>query len=83
MGLGFPKKSTKWLMVDVITISYIFNIAGIHTRIMDPISPLLFVVVKEYLPQSVHKLSKIPNNNFHYKCEKLHIININFANDLL
>lgn len=79
-------------MVDVITISYIFNIGGIHTRIMnakrglkqgDPISPLLFVAVKEYLYQSVHKLSKIPNNNFHDKCEKLHIINIKFSNDLL
>lgn len=49
----------------------------------DPISPLLFIIVMKYLHRSVHKLSRIPDFNFHAKCEKHHIINISFADDLL
>lgn len=49
----------------------------------DLISPLLFVVVMEYLHISIQKLRKVPDFSFHAKCEKLNIINISFADDLL
>lgn len=49
----------------------------------DLISPLMFVIVMEYLHRSLHKLRKLPDFNFHAKCEKLDIINLSFANSLL
>lgn len=79
-------------MIVVSTISYKFNIGGEYTRIMkakmglrqeDPISPFIFVVVMEYLHRSLHKLSKITDFNFYAKCEKLQIINVSLADDLL
>ncbi|CAK8577522.1 unnamed protein product [Lathyrus sativus] len=78
-------------MLVVSTISFRFNICGEYNRIMkakkglrkgDPISHFLFVVVM-YLHRSLHKISKIPDFNFHAKCEKLQIINVSFADDLL
>jgi hypothetical protein len=49
----------------------------------DPISPLLFVIVMEYLHRSLHQLIHVPDFNFHSKCEHLGIINLSFADDLL
>lgn len=49
----------------------------------EPISHLLFVVVMEYLHRSIQKLCKVHDFNFHAMCEKLEIINISFADDLL
>lgn len=37
----------------------------------------------EYLHRILQKLKNIPNFNFHSKCEKLSIINMSFADDLL
>lgn len=90
--LGFPNKFTRWLMVAVTTVSYRLNIGGMHTITMkarrslkqgDPICHILFIAVMEYLHRSMHKLSKIPDLNFHAKCEKLQIVNISFTDDLL
>ncbi|CAK8574630.1 unnamed protein product [Lathyrus sativus] len=79
-------------MLAVSTVSYRFNIAGRITRTMkakrglrqgDPISPLLFVLAMEYFHRLMHQLSRVPNYNFHAKCEKLQIIDLSFADDVL
>lgn len=49
----------------------------------DPISPLLFVLIMEYLHRVLQGLNSNPNFNFHHTCEKLKIINICFADDIL
>lgn len=52
-------------------------------RQSDPISPLLFVIVMEYLNRILQKLQRKNNFNFHAKCDKLGITNLCFANDLV
>jgi hypothetical protein len=79
-------------MLAVTTVSYKFNIQGRHTSFMkakrglrqgDPISPLLFVIVMEYLHKSLQQLVHVPDFKFHSKCEHLGIINLSFADDLI
>lgn len=79
-------------MVAIKIVSYKFNIGGENTKIMkakrglrqgDLISPLLFVIVMEYLHRSLQKLKKVLDFNFHAKCKKLNIINLSFADDLI
>lgn len=80
------------VMVVVSTVSYKFNIGGMHTKIMkakrglrkgDLIAPLLFFLVMEYFHRSVQRLKEISDFNFHAKCEQLQVINISFAGDFL
>lgn len=47
-----------------------------------PLSPLLFVIVMDYLHRVLQKLKHKPNFSFHSKCEKMVIINLNFADHL-
>lgn len=49
----------------------------------DPISPMLFVIVMEYLHRSLEDLKTIPNFNFHSKCEKLGLVDMSFVDELL
>ncbi|PNX94562.1 ribonuclease H [Trifolium pratense] len=90
--VGFPKKFTNWIMIAVTSVSYRFNINGNYTNIMkancglrqgDLISPLLFVIMMEYLNRCFQKMQKNHNFNFHAKCEKLDLTNLCFADDLL
>ncbi|CAK8531851.1 unnamed protein product [Lathyrus sativus] len=37
----------------------------------------------EYFHRLLHQLSKVPNYNFHAKCEKLQIIDLSFADNVL
>lgn len=77
--VGFPREFINWTMQVVTTISYQFNVNGIVYKSMklekglrqgDPISPLLFVVVMEYLRRKLDELHSLLNLNFHKKCEK-------------
>lgn len=79
-------------MFDVTTMTYMFITNGVDTKELksqrglrqgDPISPLLFVIVMEYLHKKLKKLEKVLYFNYHSNCEKLHIINLTFADDLL
>lgn len=90
--ISFPHMFTNWFTLVVTTLSYRFTTNGEHTKIMkanrglrqsDCMSPLLFVIVMEYMHKTLHKLRYIPNFIFQSKCEKLHIINISFTDDLL
>lgn len=56
--IGMPNRFTQWIMSVVKTVAYTFNINGEFTKDMparrgirlgDPISPLLFMVMMEYL----------------------------------
>lgn len=46
-------------------------------------SPLLFIIIMEYLHTILHKLKHVLDFNYHSKCENLHIINLSFTYDLL
>lgn len=90
--IGFPRQFIKWVMSVVTTVTYTFNINGHHTKELttkrglrqgDHISPILFVVVMEYLHRKLQRLRRLPDFNFHAKCEKLNIIDMTFADDLL
>jgi hypothetical protein len=90
--MNFPPKFIHWIMVCVSTVSYKYAINGQHSEVLkakmglrqgDPISPLLFVLIMEYLHRCLQNLHKNPNFNFHPKCEKLQITNICFADDLI
>lgn len=90
--LGFPSQFIRWIMICVTTVSYRYMINGTTSQCLqakrglrqgDPISPLLFVLVMEYLYRNLQSLRRNPDFNFHAKCENLRIINLSFADDLL
>ena len=90
--IGIPNQFVRRVMLTVTSVTYKFNINGHHTRTIqvkcgirqrDPISPLLFVIIMEYLNKCLRKMHRNPNFNHHAKCEKFHITNLSFAYDLL
>lgn len=76
----------------VTTVSYKFNINGDYSDILqsmrgirqgDPISPLLFVILMEYMNRIMTKMQKNPDFNHHNKCEKFAITHLSFADDII
>nr|XP_016455852.1 PREDICTED: uncharacterized protein LOC107779870 [Nicotiana tabacum] len=49
----------------------------------DPLSPFLFVIAMEYLTRLLKTLKRVPNFNYHPRCEKMQIVQLGFADDLL
>ncbi|XP_050875201.1 uncharacterized protein LOC127078819 [Lathyrus oleraceus] len=49
----------------------------------DPLSPMLFIIMMEYMNKSLTKMQKDHNFNYHAKCEKLSLTNLTFADDVL
>lgn len=49
----------------------------------DPISPLIFVLVVEYLSRILKKVGDKRDFKFHHRCAKLKINHLAFANDIL
>lgn len=89
---GLPKQLVDLIMTPVTTISYSLIInRGLTTcfqekkglRLGYPLSPYLFVLVMEYLNRSLKQLWRLPSFNFYPKREKLGLVNICFADDLL
>ncbi|XP_058776403.1 uncharacterized protein LOC131650721 [Vicia villosa] len=90
--MSFPPTFVDWIMICVRTVSYKYVINGKPSpsiqakrglRQGDPISPLLFVLIMEYLHRSLRKLQYTPSFHFHPKCKKLGITNLCFADDLM
>lgn len=76
----------------VETIIHQFNNNGCYSKVIEakcgisqggPISPMIFVIVMEYLHRKLEDLHNIPGFNYHSKCEKVKIVDISFANDLM
>ncbi|KAH0735285.1 hypothetical protein KY285_010992 [Solanum tuberosum] len=49
----------------------------------DPISPLLFVIVMEYLSRILRKMSDLPDFKFHPLCKVTKLTHLIFADDLM
>ncbi|XP_060188966.1 uncharacterized protein LOC132617915 [Lycium barbarum] len=91
-GLAFPEKFVRRLMKCIRSVFYFILINGIPTepfeakkglRQGDLLSPFLFVLVMKYLTRSLKTLKQIPDFNYHPRCEKLRIVQLGFADDLL
>ncbi|CAK8535453.1 unnamed protein product [Lathyrus sativus] len=90
--MGIPRKFIQWTMLGITTVFYRFNIMGEYTEVLpakrgirqgDPLSPILFVLIMEYMNRLLIKMQRDPNFNYHAKCEKLKITNLTFADDIL
>lgn len=79
-------------MIMVKTVSYRYKINHVisepiqakrELRQGDPLTPLLFVLVMEYLHRFMQKMGRNPSFKFHSKCEDLKIVNLSFVDVLL
>ncbi|XP_062100345.1 uncharacterized protein LOC133806236 [Humulus lupulus] len=90
--LFFPSQFIKLIMVCLQGSSYSLVLngriqghfkGGKGLRQGDPISPLLFVIVMEYLTRLLIKASKENRFRFHPMCKSLNRISLYFADDLI
>lgn len=90
--MNFPRKFTNWIMICVFSISCMYSINGNYTEMLqaqrgirqgDLISPLLFVLVTEYLHMCLGNLKDRPDFNFHPKYDQHNLISISFVDDLM
>lgn len=79
-------------MICVTSVSYKYSINVHQSECLkakmglgqgDPISPVLFKLIIEYMHIYLKKLKDQSNFNSHPKCEKLGITSICFADDLI
>ncbi|VFQ97960.1 unnamed protein product [Cuscuta campestris] len=91
-SLNFPGKFIYWIMFCISTPSYTIHIndelhgyfrGGKGLRQGDPISPLLFVLIMEYLTRSLRVAALKYKFSYHPMCANLKIINLTFADDLI
>ncbi|XP_062093558.1 uncharacterized protein LOC133799571 [Humulus lupulus] len=86
----FPSRFIHWIMVCLKGTSYSLLISGRvqgkfigrkGLRQRDPISPLLFVQVMEYLTILLIQASHNKDFRFHPLCKRLKLVNLYFADD--
>ncbi|XP_062103512.1 uncharacterized protein LOC133814586 [Humulus lupulus] len=91
-ALCFPKRFIRWIMICLRGSSYSLVLNGsIQGRFQgarglkqgDPISPLLFVIVMDYLTRLLLKASTEKEFRFHPLCKSLKLVNLCFTDDLL
>ncbi|XP_062114173.1 uncharacterized protein LOC133825213 [Humulus lupulus] len=91
-ALCFPSKFICWIMICLRGTSYSLLLngriqghfqGGKGLRQGDPISPLLFVIVMDYLTRMFLKASKDKGFRFHPMCKSLNLVNLCSADDLL
>ncbi|XP_021764016.1 uncharacterized protein LOC110728682 [Chenopodium quinoa] len=91
-ALNFPGQFIGWIMECISTPSFSLIInGGLHyffkgkrgIRQEDPISPLMFVLVMEYLSRLLKKVGGLRKFKFHQGCKKLGLTHLVFADDLM
>ncbi|XP_062099879.1 uncharacterized protein LOC133805734 [Humulus lupulus] len=87
-ALRFPMKFIGWVMACVRNTSYFLLMngkfkGGKGLRQSDPMSPLLFVLIMEYLTRSLQLAALSSPFRYHPMCKSLKLINLCFADDLL
>ncbi|XP_062119263.1 uncharacterized protein LOC133833014 [Humulus lupulus] len=91
-ALKFPMKFIGWIMACVRNTSYFLLMngriqgkfkGGKGLRQGDPMSPLLFVIIMEYLTRSLQQAAQNSPFRYHPMCKGLKLINLCFADDLL
>ncbi|XP_062106626.1 uncharacterized protein LOC133817969 [Humulus lupulus] len=91
-ALCFPSRFIRWIMICLRGTSYslLSNCriqgqfkGGKGLRQGDPISPLLFDIVMDYLTQMLIKASSNKGFRFHPMYKSVNLVNICFADDLL
>ncbi|XP_075074605.1 uncharacterized protein LOC142162181 [Nicotiana tabacum] len=92
LDLGFPYKFTRWIMDYISSVTYSLNINGGLTKPFkgrrgirqgDPMSPYLFVLAMKYLQREFAQMMKNKVFKFHPRCQKLGVVHVCFADDLL
>ncbi|KAH0723423.1 hypothetical protein KY289_006467 [Solanum tuberosum] len=91
-GFGFPDKFIKWIMTCVSTTMFSVKVNGENHGYFagrrglkqgDPMSPLLFVLVMEYLSRTLQNMSMLPDFRYHPMCKKVKLTHLIFADDLM
>lgn len=91
-GLGFPSRFIQRVMTCISTAKfsikfngqmYGYFASGRGLRQGDPMSPLIFVLVMEYLTRSLQLAMEQPEFRFHPNCKEIRLCNLYFADDLL
>ena len=91
--LGFPPKLQGWIKACITSTRFSINFNGEPIgyfagakglRQGDPMSPYLFVLVMDVLSQVINfNTQQAPHFKFHWRCDKLSISHLCFADDLL
>uniref|UniRef100_A0A803QS55 Reverse transcriptase domain-containing protein n=1 Tax=Cannabis sativa TaxID=3483 RepID=A0A803QS55_CANSA len=91
-ALRFPSKFISWILSCLQGASYSLLLNGRiqgsfkgekGLRQGDPMSPLLFVLIMEYLSRLLIQSSKMKGFGFHPLCKSLGLVNLCFADDLI
>nr|XP_009600178.1 uncharacterized protein LOC104095699 [Nicotiana tomentosiformis] len=91
-GYGFPETFIQLVMTCVTTTKFTVKVNGESVGYFegrrglkqgDPISPLLFVLVMEYLSRTLKKMSELPDFTYHPMCKDLKLTHLIFADGLM
>lgn len=91
-GLGFPPQFIGWIMTCVSSAKFSIKSSGQLFRYFksgrglrqgDPILPLLFVIIMDYLACALSMACSQRDFRFHPGCKELKLCHLSFADDLL
>ncbi|XP_062093379.1 uncharacterized protein LOC133799371 [Humulus lupulus] len=91
-ALNFPSRFVQLVMICIKSTSYSLLMngriqGGFHgakgLRQGDPLSPLIFVLIMDYLSRSLLHAAQVFKFRYHPLCKSLKLINLCFADDLI